>query len=64
MDIPLLSVEKVKRRGVLARVLGLRQTHARFSHHVRRRAELPGLLLGRLHGKIDQPRRQLWYKTG
>jgi hypothetical protein len=64
MDIFLLSVEKRKRRGALASFLSLRQTHARFSHHVRRRAELPGPLLGRLHGKNDQPTRQLWYGTG
>ena len=64
MDVPLLSVKKGKRRGALVSVLGLRRTHARFSHHVRRRAELPGPLLARLHGKNDQPTRQLWYRTG
>ena len=64
MDIPLLSVEKGNRRAALPSFLGLRRTHARFSHHVRRRAELPGPLLGRLHGKNDQPTRQLWYGTG
>jgi hypothetical protein len=64
MDVPLLSVEKRKRRDALASILGLRRTHARFSHHVRRRAELPGPLLALLHGKNDLPTRQLWYGTG
>jgi hypothetical protein len=63
MDVPLLSVEKGKRRSALTSLFGLRRTHARFSHHVRRRAELPGPLLALLHGKNDLPTRQLWCRT-